>query len=46
LAAGKWADVVAVPGDPLQDIHVMEKPVFVMKNGYVYKSAGVAPVLP
>ncbi len=46
LAAGKWADVVAVPGDPLQDIHVMERPVFVMKNGYVYKSASVAPALP
>jgi imidazolonepropionase-like amidohydrolase len=46
LAAGKWADVVAVPGDPLQDIHVMERPVFVMKNGYVYKSATVAPALP
>jgi len=46
LAAGKWADVVAVPGDPLQDIHVMERPVFVMKNGYVYKSAAVAPTLP
>ncbi len=46
LAAGKWADVVAVPGDPLQDIHVMERPVFVMKNGYVYKSTAVAPALP
>jgi imidazolonepropionase-like amidohydrolase len=46
LAAGKWADVVAVPGDPLQDIHVIERPVFVMKNGYVYKSASVAPALP
>ncbi len=46
LAAGKWADVVAVPGDPLQDIHVMERPVFVMKNGYVYKSAAVTPTLP
>jgi imidazolonepropionase-like amidohydrolase len=46
LAAGKWADVVAVPGDPLQDIHVMERPVFVMKNGYIYKSAAVAPTLP
>jgi imidazolonepropionase-like amidohydrolase len=46
LATGKWADVVAVPGDPLQDIHVMEHPVFVMKNGYVYKSASVAPALP
>ena len=46
LATGKWADVVAVPGDPLQDIRVMEHPVFVMKNGYVYKSASVAPALP
>ncbi len=39
LAAGKLADIVAVPGDPLRDIHVMEKPVFVMKNGVVYKSS-------
>jgi imidazolonepropionase-like amidohydrolase len=46
LAAGKWADVVAVPGDPLQDIHVMEKPVFVMKNGYVYRSSSVTQPLP
>ena len=46
LAAGKWADVVAVPGDPLQDIHVMEKPNFVMKNGYVYKSLTQMPALP
>ena len=38
LTAGKLADVVAVPGDPLADIHVMEKPVFVMKNGVVYKT--------
>jgi imidazolonepropionase-like amidohydrolase len=46
LTAGKLADVVAVPGDPLKDIHVMEKPSFVMKNGYVYKSASGAPALP
>jgi imidazolonepropionase-like amidohydrolase len=46
LAAGKLADVVAVPGDPLRDIHVMEKPSFVMKNGYVYKSQTVTPPLP
>ncbi|HEX4684536.1 MAG TPA: amidohydrolase family protein [Gemmatimonadaceae bacterium] len=46
LASGKLADIVAVPGDPLQDIRVMEKPVFVMKNGYVYKSATVTPALP
>jgi imidazolonepropionase-like amidohydrolase len=37
LTAGKWADVVAVPGDPTRDITVMEKPSFVMKGGVVYK---------
>ena len=38
LTAGKWADIVAVPGDPLQDIHNMEKVVFVMKSGVIYKN--------
>jgi imidazolonepropionase-like amidohydrolase len=38
LAVGKWADIVAVSGDPLKDIHNMEKPVFVMKNGVIYKT--------
>jgi imidazolonepropionase-like amidohydrolase len=37
LASGKWADIVAVSGDPLKDIHAMEKVVFVMKNGVVYR---------
>ena len=37
LAVGKWADIVAVSGDPLKDIHAMEKVVFVMKNGVVYR---------
>ena len=37
LTPGKWADIVAVSGDPLKDIHAMEKPVFVMKNGVVYR---------
>jgi imidazolonepropionase-like amidohydrolase len=46
LTAGKLADIVAVPGDPLRDIHVMEKPSFVMKNGFVYKSQTQAPPLP
>lgn len=45
LQAGNLADIVAVPGDPLQDIWLMEKPNFVMKNGYVYKSQS-APALP
>ena len=37
LTVGKWADIVAVPGDPLKDIRVTEKVVFVMKNGVVFK---------
>lgn len=37
LKAGYYADVIAVPGDPLQDISVTTKVVFVMKNGVVYK---------
>jgi imidazolonepropionase-like amidohydrolase len=37
ITAGKWADIVAVSGDPLKDIHNMEKVVFVMKNGVVYR---------
>ena len=45
LTAGKWADVVAVPGDPIADIKAMEKPVFVMKNGVIYKTPGSAPAM-
>ena len=37
LEPGKFADIVAVDGDPLADITVMEKVVFVMKGGEVYK---------
>lgn len=36
IEAGKFADIVAVDGDPLADITVMEKVVFVMKSGEVY----------
>ncbi|MEP7087394.1 MAG: amidohydrolase family protein [Gemmatimonadota bacterium] len=42
LTAGKWADIVAVPGDPLKDIKNMEKALFVMKGGAVYKTPAVA----
>jgi imidazolonepropionase-like amidohydrolase len=38
LSVGKWADIVAVEGDPLKDIHNMQKVTFVMKNGVVYKT--------
>jgi imidazolonepropionase-like amidohydrolase len=37
LTVGKFADIVAVPGDPLKDIKRMESTVFVMKNGEIYK---------
>jgi imidazolonepropionase-like amidohydrolase len=38
LAAGKLADVVAVPGNPLADIKQTEHVVFVMKNGVVVRN--------
>ncbi len=38
LEAGKIADIVAVPGNPLEDISVMTKVAFVMKDGKVYRS--------
>jgi imidazolonepropionase-like amidohydrolase len=37
IEAGKWADLVAVPGDPVADIKLVMKPSFVMKAGVVYK---------
>jgi len=37
IAAGKFADLVAVPGNPLDDIHQTEHVVFVMKDGVVYR---------
>lgn len=37
LDAGKWADAVAVKGNPLEDITVLQHPVFVMKSGVVYR---------
>ncbi len=43
LAPGKLADIVAVPGDPLSDIHVTEHVSFVMKGGVVYKGLGAEP---
>jgi imidazolonepropionase-like amidohydrolase len=39
LEAGKEADIVAVPGDPLKDIHVTERVSFVMKGGRLVLTA-------
>ena len=37
LETGKFADIIAVPGDPLADVSVMERVSFVMKGGEVIK---------
>jgi imidazolonepropionase-like amidohydrolase len=37
IEPGKFADVIAVAGDPLRDITELERVIFVMKGGVVYK---------
>ena len=37
VEAGKLADIIAVPGDPRDDVHVLELVQFVMKEGIIYK---------
>jgi len=38
IEKGKWADIVAVEGDPTKDLQVMGKMKFVMKEGIVYRN--------
>lgn len=42
LTIGKFADIVAVQGNPLENIKTMEQSVFVMKNGFVYKTENLS----
>jgi len=37
LKAGYAADIIAVPGNPLEDIRVLQRVSFVMKSGVVYR---------
>jgi imidazolonepropionase-like amidohydrolase len=37
LKRGHDADIIAVPGDPLQDVSALRKVPFAMKNGVIYR---------
>ena len=39
LEAGKYADIIAVDGDPIADVSELEDVDFVMKGGVIYKAA-------
>jgi len=41
LETGKWADVIAVSGDPLKDVRILQHVTFVMKSGVVYKNESI-----
>ncbi|WP_260735862.1 metal-dependent hydrolase family protein [Tunturiibacter lichenicola] len=37
IEPGKWADIIAIDGDPLKDVKILQHVNFVMKSGIVYK---------
>ncbi|WP_266156472.1 metal-dependent hydrolase family protein [Dyella silvatica] len=45
IAPGRRADVIAVPGNPLDDITAMQRVSFVMKDGVVYEEGGKTTAL-
>jgi imidazolonepropionase-like amidohydrolase len=44
IVPGRFADLVAVDGDPLEDVATLERPSFVMKGGAVVRDADSTPV--
>ena len=44
LDAGKWADIIAVDKNPLEDIRILQNVKFVMKAGTVYKNESREPL--
>jgi imidazolonepropionase-like amidohydrolase len=40
IEPGKWADIIAVKGDPMLDVKLLQHVSFVMKSGVVYKNTG------
>ena len=43
ISVGKWADLIAVDGDPLKDVRILQHVIFVMKSGVVYKQEKAKP---
>ena len=43
IAPGFEADLIAVDGDPIQDVTALQRVVFVMKGGKVYKNVAAGP---
>jgi imidazolonepropionase-like amidohydrolase len=37
IEPGKWADIIAIDGDPLKDVKILQHVNFVMKSGVIYK---------
>lgn len=46
IAPGRYADIVAVPGDPLKNLHLLEAVPFVMKGGRIVRDERPRSVTP